>query len=315
MIRHQFKTQDLVTLNAVETGNPSGQPILFVHGLSQSWRSWMRQFADPRLRERFRLVALDLRGHGESQGAIGAIDQEGKPLASLCDAQYNDGNVETTSYSWAYDLDAAIEALHLDGPLLIGWSAGAWVIQSYFLAHSGLGAIGKAILYASVPVLLPPGTQDGGSHLSVRPETIDAILRTYPVNPTFEPPSSNDDRTVAMGLIDFINLCFADETDRAVNSASIQGTMAFNLLTPPQVRLLLGTRWFDARPLLAGLSDAERERIMALTPQGDRIFYAEVSNAYWAATRIRNVRVPREGHCYHVRSADDFNKHITAFAS
>ena len=141
MIRHQFKTQDLVTLNAVETGNPSGQAILFVHGLSQSWRSWMRQFADPRLRERFRLVALDLRGHGESQGAIGAIDQEGKPLASLCDAQYNDGNVETTSYSWAYDLDAAIEALHLDRPLLIGWSAGAWVIQSYFLAHSALAQL------------------------------------------------------------------------------------------------------------------------------------------------------------------------------
>jgi hypothetical protein len=43
--------------------------------------------------------------------------------------------------------------------------------------------------------------------------------------------------------------------------------MAFNFLTPPQVRLLLGTRWFDFRPLLAGLSDAERERIMALTPQ------------------------------------------------
>ena len=65
MIRHQFKTQDDVTLNAVETGNSLGQTILFVHGLSQSWRTWMAQFADPQLRERFRLVALDLRGHGE----------------------------------------------------------------------------------------------------------------------------------------------------------------------------------------------------------------------------------------------------------
>jgi non-heme chloroperoxidase len=315
MIRHQFKTQDDVTLNAVETGNSLGQTILFVHGLSQSWRTWMAQFADPQLRERFRLVALDLRGHGESQGAFGAIDQEGNPLAALAVAQYNDGNVETTSRSWAYDLDATIEALHLDHPVLIGWSAGAWVVQSYFLAHSGLGAIGKAILYASVPVLLPSGTEDGGSHFSVRSETIDGLLRTYPVNSTFEPPSSNDDRTVAMGLMDFVNLCFADETDRAVNSASIQGAMAFNLLTPPQVRLLLATRSFDFRPLLAGLSDAERERIMALTPQGDRIFYAEVLNEYWAASRIRNVRVPQEGHCYHLRSALDFNKQIAAFAS
>jgi pimeloyl-ACP methyl ester carboxylesterase len=83
MIRHQFKTQDDVTLNAVETGNPLGQTILFVHGLSQSWPSWMAQFADPQLRERFRLVALDLRDHGVSQSAFGAIDQEGNPLAAL----------------------------------------------------------------------------------------------------------------------------------------------------------------------------------------------------------------------------------------
>ena len=315
MIRHQFKTQDDVTLNAVETGNPSGQAIFFVHGLSQSWRSWMAQFADPQLRERFRLAALDLRGHGESQGAFGAIDQEGNPLAALAAAQYSDGNVETTSRSWAYDLDATIEALHLEHPVLIGWSAGAWAVQSYFFAHSGLGAIGKAVLYAPVPVLLPPGTEDGGTHLSVRPETIDGLLRTYPLNPTVDPPSPNDDRTVAMGLMDFVNLCFADETDRTVSSASIQGAMAFNLLTPPQVRLLLGTRWFDFRPLPAGLSDAERERIMALTPQGDRIFYVEVLNEYWAASRIRNVRVPVKDTAITCAARTIFNKRIAGFAS
>jgi pimeloyl-ACP methyl ester carboxylesterase len=63
LIRHQFKTQDDVTLNAVETGNPLGQAISFVHGVSQSWRSWLAQFADPQLRERFRFVPLDLSGH------------------------------------------------------------------------------------------------------------------------------------------------------------------------------------------------------------------------------------------------------------
>jgi len=67
MIRHQFKTRDDVRLNAVEPGKPLGQAILFIHGLSQSWRSWLAQFVDPQLRERFRLVALDLRGHGESR--------------------------------------------------------------------------------------------------------------------------------------------------------------------------------------------------------------------------------------------------------
>jgi hypothetical protein len=66
--------------------------------------------------------------------------------------------------------------------------------------------------------------------------------------------------------------------------------------------------------LLVGLGDVERQRMMALTQQGDQIFYPEVLNGYWDASRIRNVQVPREGHRYHVRSADGFNKHIAAFA-
>ena len=58
----------------------------------------------------------------------------------------------------------------------------------------------------------------------------------------------------------------------------------------------------------------ERERIVALTPQGNRIHYAEAANGYWDASRIRNVRVPREGHRSRIRSARAFNEEITAFA-
>ena len=54
---------------------------------------------------------------------------------------------------------------------------------------------------------------------------------------------------------------------------------------------------------------------LALTPQRDRVHYAEAANGYWTSSRIRNVRVPREGHCYHIRSAGAFNEEITAFAS
>jgi non-heme chloroperoxidase len=315
MIHHQIKTRDDVTIHVLETGNPSRPAVLFVHGISQSWRSWLAQFADPRLRDRFRLVALDLRGHGESQGAFGAVDQEGNPLPALADERYNDGNVETTCRLWAYDLEATIEALRLDHPAVVGWSAGGWAVQSYLFTHGGLGAIGKAMLYASFPVKLAPGMADGGVHLSVRPEARDAIRRTTTVNLALEPPLPNDDLTVATGLIDFVGLCFSDETGRPVSSADIQVTTAFNLLTPPQVRLLLVRRRFDFRPWLAALPDGERERIVALTPQGDRVHYAEAANTYWDVSRIRNVRVPREGHSYHVRSACAFNEEIIAFAS
>jgi non-heme chloroperoxidase len=48
-----------------ETGNPRGPSVLFIHGLSQCRLAWNKPLhAD--LAQEFRLVAMDLRGHGES---------------------------------------------------------------------------------------------------------------------------------------------------------------------------------------------------------------------------------------------------------
>src|SRR5690348_6752027 len=46
-------------LHVVETGDRNGQPILFLHGISQSWLSWGAQLRSE-LRRRYRLVAMDL---------------------------------------------------------------------------------------------------------------------------------------------------------------------------------------------------------------------------------------------------------------
>ena len=52
-------------LHLVETGNSSGRPILFIHGISQCWLTWSRQLSSD-LAEDYRLVAVDMRGHGLS---------------------------------------------------------------------------------------------------------------------------------------------------------------------------------------------------------------------------------------------------------
>jgi pimeloyl-ACP methyl ester carboxylesterase len=49
-----------VQLHVVETGNPQGRPILFIHGASQCWRQWNRQM-NSSLADEHRLVALDMR--------------------------------------------------------------------------------------------------------------------------------------------------------------------------------------------------------------------------------------------------------------
>jgi len=110
-----------VRLHVVETGNPAGRPILFVHGFSQSWLAWRRQLCSD-LADDFRLVALDLRGHGQS-------DKPGDG--------YADGGL------WAEDLDAVIRELRLEQPLLCGWSYGPLVILDY-LRRYGQAAIAGA---------------------------------------------------------------------------------------------------------------------------------------------------------------------------
>ena len=106
-------------LHLVETGDPRGPAILFLHGMSQSWLTWDRQLRSE-LARRYRLVAMDLRGHGASERPRDGYDD---------------------SKLWAADVDAAIRELDLDRPILCGWSYGPLVILDY-IRHYGQEQLG-----------------------------------------------------------------------------------------------------------------------------------------------------------------------------
>lgn len=106
-------------LHLVEAGNPRGQAILFLHGFSQCSLAWSRQLSSD-LAHSYRLVAMDMRGHGSSD-----TPRDG----------YDDSRL------WADDVDAAIRELALDRPILCGWSYGPLVILDY-IRHYGEDAIG-----------------------------------------------------------------------------------------------------------------------------------------------------------------------------
>jgi non-heme chloroperoxidase len=105
-------------LHVVETGNPLGRPILFIHGLSQCWLAWSRQLGSD-LADRYRLLAIDMRGHGLSD----------KPRDGYADSRL-----------WGDDVDAVLRALTLDRPVLCGWSYGSLVILDY-VRHYGEEAV------------------------------------------------------------------------------------------------------------------------------------------------------------------------------
>lgn len=117
-------------LHVVETGNPRGRPILFIHGLSQCWLSWRRQL-ESELANRYRLVAMDLRGHGRS----------GKPRDA-----YGDSTL------WAADVDGVIRSLELDHPVLCGFSYGPLVILDY-VRHYGEDGMAGAVFVGGITKL------------------------------------------------------------------------------------------------------------------------------------------------------------------
>ncbi|MFY3137307.1 alpha/beta fold hydrolase [Achromobacter xylosoxidans] len=165
---------DGVTLAIQEAGDPAGPAIVFVHGLLGSRLSWEAQLSSPLL-QRYRLIAYDLRGHGQSD----------KPTAPQA---YTDGR------RWADDLAAVIAASGARQPVLVGWSLGAAVTTNYLAAH-GDGDIAGAVYVGGVIEL-------DASQIAPHPEVYRGM-------------ASTDLKTHLDAERAFLALCFETQPDTA----------------------------------------------------------------------------------------------------
>ena len=86
---------------------PAGRPILLLHGLASNARIW--DLVAPRLADRYRVFALDQRGHG---------------LTDKPDDGYDFNTI-------VRDALAFVEAMSLERPVLVGHSWGANVVLHY----------------------------------------------------------------------------------------------------------------------------------------------------------------------------------------
>ena len=104
---HFFFSQRL-RLHYVDWGNPDAPPMLLVHGGRDHCRNW--DWVAERLRDRFHVIAPDLRGHGDSGWAIG-------------------GGYDTAAY--LYDLAQIIHQKAMAPVTLIAHSLGAGIALNY----------------------------------------------------------------------------------------------------------------------------------------------------------------------------------------
>ncbi|KRE33946.1 alpha/beta fold hydrolase [Paenibacillus sp. Soil522] len=102
-----------VKLHVEESGNVQGQTLLFIHGGSQCHLCWNKQIHSE-LASDFRLVTMDLRGHGLSE----------KPKDGYGEAQL-----------WADDIHAVIHELNLMQSILVGWSFAGIPILDYIRVY------------------------------------------------------------------------------------------------------------------------------------------------------------------------------------
>lgn len=108
--RRTVRSFDGTTINVVETG--TGTPLVFVHGVTLSLRTWVRQYSMlPALG--YRVIAIDQRGHGDS-----TLGDDGHAVEHLGD-----------------DLAAVLDALDVHDAVLVGHSMGGVAVQSFALRH------------------------------------------------------------------------------------------------------------------------------------------------------------------------------------
>jgi pimeloyl-ACP methyl ester carboxylesterase len=166
-------------------GNAKGAPVVLIHGWLFSRQAFARQMQGE-LAERCRVVAYDLRGHGES----------GKP-ESLSD--YSDGRV------WAADLECVLAAVGTsptgtgtvgtERPVLAGWSLGGRVAAHYVFVKgpervAGLNLVAARILQ---PANISAKGESSGAPTTAAPpgQSIEATAR-FVRNCTNSPFSEED---------------------------------------------------------------------------------------------------------------------------
>lgn len=88
-------------------GGPKGTPVVLIHGYTDNARDWVPLV--PYLSPRFRLILVDIRGHGRSA----------KPECCY------------TRIDFAYDIKLLMDALHIQRADIVGHSLGSIIAQSF----------------------------------------------------------------------------------------------------------------------------------------------------------------------------------------
>jgi non-heme chloroperoxidase len=258
-------------LHVREWGKAGNTPIVFIHALSQNHLCWAKQY-ESELADHFRLIAYDLRGHGMSEAPLQA-------------EYYADGRL------WADDLAAVMGELHLDRPLLVGWSYGTFVIADYVRAYgqdriAAIDLVGGAAKLgrAAFGTLIGPGFLDH-----------------------FADITADDLPTNIRGMRAFVRALLV----KPLPAEELETALAWSIVVPARVRANLAARELDVDDVLSALEapvlvSHGREDTATLPAMAEHILATcPTAEASW---------YDRVGHAPHLEEPERFNSELAALA-
>jgi pimeloyl-ACP methyl ester carboxylesterase len=253
-----------VEIAVTEFPNPGRPPVVLLHGVGSRGQSWW-PVIDP-LAARFHLYQFDLRGHGAS----------GRPSAGYQMEHY------------AADLDAALTALDLEEPRIIGHSLGALAALFWASEHPSRAA---ALVVEDPSLRVPPDIVtafDGWQQLAaLTPAQAAAWYRQ-------EYPEWSDE----------------DCLRRAVTITSTAPGVFAELRAEAQEALASGTT--DRMHILSAVQSPTL-LLYGSVEQGSMVALADAERFTQIMPRGRALQIPGVGHSLHRDASDAFLAAVIPF--
>jgi pimeloyl-ACP methyl ester carboxylesterase len=213
---------------------------------------------------------MDMRGHGLSD----------KPREGYTDSKL-----------WADDVNAAMQALRLDHPILCGWSYGPLVILDY-IRHYGEDAVGGLNFVGAVTKL---GSEEAMSVLT--PGFISLVPGFF----------ATDVKESVRSLESLLRMCFAQEP----SAEELYLMLGYNVSVPPYVRQALFSRSFDNNDLLPKM----RKPVLITHGVDDAVVKPAAVEQHKAGLAHAQIEMMRgAGHAPFWDNAATFNQRLRAFA-
>lgn len=274
MLRHRtVTTEDGVVLPVVETGRPYGSPVVFVHGLASSSAEFAGVMSDPRLAT-YRLVAVDLRGHGAQH-------------QQLEEAQITASDPADVHALWVRDLHAVL--VDLSRAHLVGSSFGATVVQTWLSTADHADTVAGVTLVAGVPAMGPAPDDDPVASV-ITPEAGAALGGAA--------SGGQDDyaaRVLSRGGADASIDPELLATVAAIAAGTQPAAVVAGLIAP-----------FDHREFWTSRPEHERARVQTIVCQEDQIFAAPALQRCWEQAGLTPRTVPGACHSFPLRDPEGF---------